>query len=770
MGGANKRNNRDNVSPVPRKSARVVTRASKKTDLPQPSNEEEGLALSAGVPPAESVERAEDDDSSHEESDDDVFLNGGGTPSERNVRNESPELDGSQDVERASIPDEASGTRDSTLDRDNTSLIFSVGRELDMGTSGKRVSVRGASQCDVLPSGVGINSEKGLLSAPVPFSVRPSPALPPKSGTRPSVFASGTRTGIVIPRGAVSRTQSGVRDEHRLHDQGSDRGEGNTVSDMESQLESQLNDVKGKLARTSSRYEKLHSVIDVMQKALTQEQATVTKLRSELAVAYAASKSPAKSQSGVDHGASSDSNSSALQAAMRARASFLREGVAEEILPVFMAVYANISKIGRFIATETVPTAHRTDLTPAEWFPNGDTDDVRVVRDWRGRVVINGELSEEILPSRDALSTNGYQFVLRSEADDGTYQVEKEAAPRCPMEVARAGGFYYAGSDITNRSLIKLCQEGLAASCVVLSSDRQQELTTSVKNSKTLATKLRISCRDNVGARKKAMKAAFFKELGYPLIAECRSADIATVALRNGQFDEAYSNLLRRREDNSIVTSWWRRATFDEVCSAEVRPLANRDMEGIDNLFGNEPARMACEEFAGMSLHADGDFSITLLCRLDAWMTALIEDLPRKRDVTGRGGTETVVLKGRYQELLVPATVHLLNYCRALVSAAIQTLDGGVEIVENEFVIRKRNTMRESLDNENKEYTFAFRYPNNNHIYVNLASSTFKEFVCPWLGQVRDCYILHCEAPGARMEAFSEEYIIPMVEERMQLT
>lgn len=64
-------------------------------------------------------------------------------------------------------------------------------------------------------------------------------------------------------------------------------------------------------------------------------------------------------------------------------------------------------------------------------------------------------------------------------------------------------------------------------------------------------------------------------------------------------------------------------------------------------------------------------------------MTALIDDLPRKKNGTLKGGSENIVTKGRYEELLPSATASLLKFCGSIISEQLGKRKE--EAIDNEY-------------------------------------------------------------------------------------
>lgn len=79
--------------------------------------------------------------------------------------------------------------------------------------------------------------------------------------------------------------------------------------------------------------------------------------------------------------------------------------------------------------------------------------------------------------------------------------------------------------------------------------------------------------------------------------------------------------------DGTSDTSFWRIASFSQVCSSS--SLANllelRYVYGLDELFLNEPARLACQTFRKFKEEKDAETTFLSIMRLDAIITDVID-------------------------------------------------------------------------------------------------------------------------------------------------
>lgn len=82
-------------------------------------------------------------------------------------------------------------------------------------------------------------------------------------------------------------------------------------------------------------------------------------------------------------------------------------------------------------------------------------------------------------------------------------------------------------------------------------------------------------------------------------------------------------------------------------------------------MFENDPAILVLESFVVGRIGDDDDLTVMHIARIDDWMTALIDELPRKMNGIRKGGSEALVLKGKYEENNGQTTEVLRLPCRA---------------------------------------------------------------------------------------------------------
>lgn len=572
-----------------------------------------------------------------------------------------------------------------------------------------------------------------------------SPRPPQESPIPPRVARDMARAHVsVFTRAQAVRTDLGTDDD----------------DDTVQRLQDEVNRLKGDLARTELKNDTIHSALNSVQSALDTEKSNVARLSSEICILRNTHRPRSSCDANDRRG--SEGNGSGISISVHAE--FTKENVLESLHPGMAAVYAQMPKMTRMFATETISSEYSGMAQETAWFPNAESVDVKRIRDWRGRAVRMESAFGEIVDDTNALPVSGAVFFKTSRNADGNVCVTHAAVPKCPTEIALEGGFYYATEDIISDALGERVLQVLKASMTTISPELRETALRTAAGSKFLRRRFRASCRDNVGGRKKSMKSVFFIELGYPLIFDGKGTDASTTARRQEQYDEAYKKLYRTRDDGKPITSWWRRASFETICADGRSPLAERELSGVDTLFANEPARIVAESFSGGCVNEDDDMSIMVICRIDAWMTAMIEQLCDRKIVGRRGGSDTTQLRDRYRELLVASTEQVLAHCLSQFSRSLRLLDGSGEMSAGELnvIAGEGHT---TLGNDKRQFTTAFTYPSHGHIYIRLTPSAFMKFVCCWLGRIQDCYILHCQKAGQETKSFVAGQTLTAVDE-----
>ncbi|MEM9681489.1 MAG: hypothetical protein AAF901_14295, partial [Bacteroidota bacterium] len=168
--------------------------------------------------------------------------------------------------------------------------------------------------------------------------------------------------------------------------------------------------------------------------------------------------------------------------------------------------------------------------------------------------------------------------------------------------------------------------------------------------------------------------------------------------------NETKRKLIKKDSAGNPITNWWRVAKYNDIRSNDESNDDNYNVESIDYLFNNEPARNAYRTFRGYTCHESEDTSIVILARIDAWMTTVIEDLERKKEGCKKGGSETMVLKKRFEYLLPIALENLLKEITNRVSTVLSESGEDAEKFSSELSVYDGTDLQEQLGNRNRKY------------------------------------------------------------------
>lgn len=113
------------------------------------------------------------------------------------------------------------------------------------------------------------------------------------------------------------------------------------------------------------------------------------------------------------------------------------------------------------------------------------------------------------------------------------------------------------------------------------------------------------------------------------------------------------------------------------------------------------------------------------------------------RVVFPKGGKISLQSSERFRKLLPITAPNVLNDLR-ICSENFMKVDA--EDWHSEFSVCEDETEKERLNNENQNYTIAFRFRQNGHYYIALTNHVFNEFVCGGNGSIFDRYILQASS------------------------
>lgn len=281
-----------------------------------------------------------------------------------------------------------------------------------------------------------------------------------------------------------------------------------------SELRLQLNDVKGQLSRANRENGSLNFAFERLKKSEAAATGKVEKLESDMAVLRAASTDAVASgcgsritptkRYGKDIG-------NGVESVMKLKASLEAEGMDRAFVHTAVVLHRHMYRVAKCHATETVQGTRRTVAFQAPWGPNNSDDGNMIVRDWRFRTVpipiASGYGSFSEIPDH---SPSGALLVKYDSDAGGRHRVSHQSVPLCPMELSRASQFFSS----TDKAMKIAIGESAAQSHVPTDTTEDvidlERLSKQAGDSAVLIEKLKESCTENVGARKKALKHAFY--------------------------------------------------------------------------------------------------------------------------------------------------------------------------------------------------------------------------------------------------------------------
>ena len=367
------------------------------------------------------------------------------------------------------------------------------------------------------------------------------------------------------------------------------------------------------------------------------------------------------------------------------------------------------------------------------------------------------------------------------------------AVPKCPMQAAVFGGFHFAPlNQKTLLQLLKLAHrssEGLKLEYP--DSSKCEKIAREVAKKRICFFKERVSSA--LSSRKRQTVDGFLRDLDYPVIND--------LSLKSKTYErdlrrterkllEAKEKLLRNMHcqigSTTPQSDWHRVATFRDLVSEgsvleepECPEFAASCSADGDVLFRNNAAKRAYITWSNCRM---GDSaSIMDLARLDAWMFSWFElasERIEKSEPRKTGGMSNKRFNARFNEHLPKATECILQKCRATLNEV------SPDELEKPFDAAKRTkalmegTMQEHLDsldeneaaseskhlgdifNRSRRFTKAFLHPVNNYHYIALTPCFFSAHICPWLGDVLNCFVGICEGNEMRYRPLRESEVV----------
>lgn len=434
------------------------------------------------------------------------------------------------------------------------------------------------------------------------------------------------------------------------------------------------------------------------------------------------------------------------------------------------------------------------------WAPNEVNSTNEMIRDWRGRClqktgftnmenVPQSELSKIGAPLLHCVKTEGNQT-------EPHYNVAGAFIPICPFQEAFKGNLFSSTEKHVKNFILSGIVSIMSEYGDIGSNPEERPITMNilkelVGNSKTLPKVFKAKCNEVLSSRKKAAKDYYFNMLGYSSIFAKRGQEVNKVLedARCRERKEAHAKMWKENSSGLRDTSWWRRATFSDICRSGCDSGWSGETErpGTDELFRNDVARRAFQKFLKYGGTSSSETSISSLIRFDAIMTDAIDSLANNIDamqtiqvchtgtdtvppdvvinrptIPSRGGTVPQESLRKLKLLLPLAARNLLCFCYKIFRKRCP------ECSESECVetgVAQGVTIEERLKNNSRVHTICFKMPDTGQYYIALTLYAFKEFLCEWMGNVNDCYILHSRSLNDPFVPFQSEYPLETIYE-----
>lgn len=442
---------------------------------------------------------------------------------------------------------------------------------------------------------------------------------------------------------------------------------------------------------------------------------------------------------------------------------FMEENVPSEWVSVFQDCTDKASAIVQYVVRESSPIQFQSLYSPIGWFPNWRVFDMEECRDWRGRMTYIDGSNDSSEVGVAGGHSRGAAFFSTQDGTGGETIAFNGSVPFCIMEQAEKGEFFTASDTVIRRVVGQFVLKEASMGSFRLTAKMERDIYRFASTSPTLMGLVTsTSLQSGVGTRKSAARLVYFRNLGYNrIVAPCGKKESASVKTARGEEENsAASRLLKKFKPGVYDTSFWRKSLHQEVCHNGCPETTSTTSCSGDRLFGNEAARLAYRQWVGYEVSAEDDTSLMYLVRLDAWMTVLFCQMERRKEGESlRGGGHTTWMKREFRRMLPIAAEQLLGDITGIVRRGLLSTPGSSEAFEEELSICDGVQEAEILSNDKREMTLCFRYPRNKHYYVALLPEIFNDYVCPWLGKVKDCYIAHSADPGSFATPFlaSEE-------------
>lgn len=325
-------------------------------------------------------------------------------------------------------------------------------------------------------------------------------------------------------------------------------------------------------------------------------------------------------------------------------------------------------------------------------------------------------------------------------------------------------GFYDEQEETITRYLV---DHGYIFLCI--STDEEQIIEKSrfkeiIMDNEEIEERLLQCCRYNIGNRKRQLKKTFLIRLGYvtdkgKILCHCQTTNDTRTDDEGGvscvqqvecsECQRHSAKLSRRSSSGCLQTNWWRTAKHEELrknASVIEDGEENQRPLGQNNIFKNKVA-IDCfrrfHEYDSTSPIVHNVYtSVVNLVRMDAWMTVCLLYIAREGFKPRKGGNNIHRLVNDYDNMKMSAYTQFQKEVCSILRYNLRESQQ-LEAFEKELNVRSGDTGEEICSNVQRQFTFAVpvdeESPSEYLIYVK--PNVFKERICSWLGQVKDCVI-----------------------------
>lgn len=638
---------------------------------------------------------------------------------------------------------------------------------------GRRSSVRISSQPSNIPHS----------TSPIPSPELPLPPLAPAFTSPVLPTTSSMVPTSTLP--SAGRRNSVGRVAHVSNRANEDVNGGmNTTenaSDLMTVSRSEFSRMKSELAGMNRVCQKMCDSIQLWQDKAEALERELNKVKVTCEVQIATSGTPgSKSSHGKQLAAMDIRTSSKVRTQLTEE--LAGKDVPAALVKHFVDLLDSITSVAHIYISEQCWSDWEKLRSEIDWAPNESLERRELVRDWRGRCLKKTLQHEIVVSGYDDVRVKSIGApIVHIVSDDNTGNLTISSAffPLCPLHEARSGQ-YYTSTPETAANFIGQSMLSMLHSTMGSSVTKQVEgfMYTVASESRVLRSRFDAQCRQVLSTRKKHAKDIYFSLLGYNHIVAARKKDSCPQfdLKRQQQMADAYEKLHSTLPDGRRDTAYWRTASFMSICSENSMssPVELVDVNGVDLLFKNEPARKAFVMFRKSKIEEQNEMSALTIARMDALMTSVVDSFHDHSEISISNdgihsdnptdeSQQKALLKGgripmtvlRRMQVLLPTAVSLL--LQTSYDHLRKALSHDTALMKNELSVRAGGSDVERFDNEKRLHTVAFKYPGHSCYYISITPEAFSKFICKWIGGVSDCYLLYSTSLSAPFKCLEQD-------------